>query len=172
MPGELAKSGWLIAHRGCLLFGLNCQLSSQCRCSPHLLGVCRTSVSQDRLTPVHLLCTGAEILFQHSFFKTIGCVRSLHVTSHWLAHTHAWLIASRSSMHAEPDAPPPLRLPLVPGNTGRWMSHYTPLKLRPSHGAEGLCRLEGWVKTSATSPRTPEVPSHSSSHVTSPCRGL
>ena len=38
MPGELVKPRRLVAHRSCLFLGLSCQFSSQCRCSPYLLG--------------------------------------------------------------------------------------------------------------------------------------
>ena len=38
MLGELAKSWWLDAHHSKRLLGLSCQLCSQHRCWPHLLG--------------------------------------------------------------------------------------------------------------------------------------
>ena len=56
--GELAKSRWLVAHHSGLLFGLSCQICSQCRCSPYLLGHFVPSL----LLPLHLPHVSSQAL--------------------------------------------------------------------------------------------------------------
>ena len=96
------------AHRGCLLLGLNCQLSSQCRCSPYLLGhlVCSLLVllrfprvlSPGTSGSVHPL--GSSIVVHH-FHSRVGADLQYFSTLH-CAGVYADDLPCRGFTKAEP----------------------------------------------------------------------